>query len=1157
MRVLRFFLLLLVAVAGFSAQAQASPGDTTWVHAFQFGQSQDSMITFPAPPGGSQWERILMYYTLKCVPGGAGGLQFPCGEWDYLTYTYLYHKPGTQDSIEYQQPSYWLTHLLNYPTYNYTTAPQTTQRQWWERARTYTGTTNLTTASISGNMMVAPWQNSTHANGQAQYLFTAAELATAGLVAGPITGLQLDVASTGADVKHFRIAMKHSSLGSLSTGQFEAGGFTTVLEQNQSFAATGMVPFAFTTDFVWDGTSNLLVELSYTNTQVPPAPSAALNLNANNAAGMGLALSTNEHALRAYPGQEGFFQLENEAYFDSISNELSVECWFRVDGWNAAWQTLVAKGDNSWRLARWDQSNGLQFDANGLSNVTLNTNVNVNDGQWHHVAFTLAGGESRLYLDGVQVAAASGVTGNIAKNDFPVMVGNNAQQMQRGWNGLIDDVRIWRRGLTAQEVQDWRHRKLEATHPQYAHLLVNYDFDFSQPLDYSPAPNHGPGPGGLFMGTAYPAAIAGPQLHQALAEQALRPNLTFEQRTYTATLDSTIRTDVWNNPPFLASLFQNPATPTTATDSLWVWPAGGFTYLYSPTGAAIDSTPVAITGTFTRTYLPYYGQPFDVVNRFELGRFITPYGINLDLGAGWTWVYDVSDYAPVLNGEHRLTAGNWQELLDLRFAFVEGTPPRDVHNIQNVYTDYHPYGTSAQIEATLPPVTLPVGPNSTMSKLRSTITGHGFGGTLNCAEFCYRQNEIYANGSYAYDEIIWNATCGSNPLYPQGGTWIYDRAGWCPGAPGDLHQFELTPYTTAGNPMTIDYAFQTGYAWNGQGSYPYYQMELQFVTYGSANFATDARMEEIISPSNETRHSRQNPVCGKPRVVFRNTGSTPLTSLDIHYGVVGGSSGTYTWTGNLPFDQTMEVSLPGFNNHDLWTGSNRFWAATQNPNGQQDQYPTNDTLWSTFQPSIEATPTVIIVFQSNGAASETKWYLYNEAGTVVAQHTVSQANTTYYDTLTLGDGCYELRVLDTGIDGGDGLSFFANNDGDGYIELRDAQGFQLRPINPDFGSEVSVRFIIDQVPSSAEDRTPPAQAHFDVFPNPNNGVFQFNAELPAAEELTLTVSNTVGQVVVHQTHPAAIRQAIPVNLAGHPAGVYTVTARTAGGQVFSQRVVVQ
>ena len=67
-----------------------------------------------------------------------------------------------------------------------------------------------------------------------------------------------------------------------------------------------------------------------------------------------------------------------------------------------------------------------------------------------------------------------------------------------------------------------------------------------------------------------------------------------------------------------------------------------------------------------------------------------PYGINLTLGPdGWAWVFDVTDYAPLLKDSVELQCGNWQELLDLKFAFIEGTPPRDVENVTAFWKGIH------------------------------------------------------------------------------------------------------------------------------------------------------------------------------------------------------------------------------------------------------------------------------------------------------------------------------------------------------------------------------------------------------------------------------------------------------------------------------------
>jgi hypothetical protein len=70
----------------------AAPGDTLKVQTFTFGSKQDSTFFFPT--AGKEYRKVLMYYTLKCNPK-----QTPaCGEWDYLTYTYVYQK---YDTVEY------------------------------------------------------------------------------------------------------------------------------------------------------------------------------------------------------------------------------------------------------------------------------------------------------------------------------------------------------------------------------------------------------------------------------------------------------------------------------------------------------------------------------------------------------------------------------------------------------------------------------------------------------------------------------------------------------------------------------------------------------------------------------------------------------------------------------------------------------------------------------------------------------------------------------------------------------------------------------------------------------------------------------------------------------------------------------------------------
>ena len=76
---------------------------------------------------------------------------------------------------------------------------------------------------------------------------------------------------------------------------------------------------------------------------------------------------------------------------------------------------------------------------------------------------------------------------------------------------------------------------------------------------------------------------------------------------------------------------------------------------------------------------------------------------------------------------------------------------------------------------------------------------------------------------------MWRNNCNLNPVYPQGGTWIYSRSNWCPGAEVWTYDFEVTPFITPGDTVVLDHDAQT---YVHTGSWDYYQIEDQLVTYG-------------------------------------------------------------------------------------------------------------------------------------------------------------------------------------------------------------------------------------------------------------------------------------------------------------------------------------
>ncbi|MDP6136398.1 MAG: hypothetical protein QGI25_08895, partial [Arenicellales bacterium] len=144
--------------------------------------------------------------------------------------------------------------------------------------------------------------------------------------------------------------------------------------------------------------------------------------------------------------------VENEEMFDfQDGTGFSVSAWFSVTEFTKNWQALIAKGEgNRWRVHR--RSGEPQLTGNGGNADVPGGTGDVNVGEIHHVVLVSdpENGEVRLYSDGELVS--TGGAPNIESNDNPMMIGQNPDTGNRTWSGIIDDVGIWDRPITEEEI---------------------------------------------------------------------------------------------------------------------------------------------------------------------------------------------------------------------------------------------------------------------------------------------------------------------------------------------------------------------------------------------------------------------------------------------------------------------------------------------------------------------------------------------------------------------------------------------------------------------------------------------------------------------------------------------------------------------------------
>ena len=1113
-----FWLVFFCLIFG-PAMAQ---NDTVQTFVFS-NASRSGVFRFPDHPTKT-YEKIKMQYRMRCKNGlvsTSSNRNLGCGEWDYSCNTYVTDS-SLIDSVKATHPN----HIINGfsgSSFSYSASPTHIYYQFAQKQTQANPASSDTLAAITyGNSTLSGLFNTLKKNAKSQMLITKTELLAAGLSAGNLSGLDLELAQPGNQVGHLRIKLKHTTKTTLE-GIEDTTGFRQVFFQNKLFAATGFQRLLFYQPFLWDGTSNLILELSHSSqpspitTQVTGGPAAGNTIVSNLA---------DDYYLDLDGGTSGV----NCGDINALDNAstFTFEAWVNIKSWQN-WsgifkdngKTVMETGDAVGQLyciVR-NPTNTYGYASNVLP---LNT--------WTHVAMVYDGTQNtnatrlRLFVNGVQKALTfSGTIPTTTEdNQTPLILGG-------GVNCQMDDARIWSTAVSGANIAAWYRRPIAPSHADYAQLQAAYSMDEATGNILADASSFGRT--GTIEGNTQRLAFTGNNLIKNLVPMNEFPNLRLVRSGFPLSSTNMVVLDSVVNLSQTDISYQLVSGQPVPVDTSYRY-AATIQNVYNEAGTVVGTITPAVGGTIAITQMNYYQRS---AQKLELMSFVTPYGIGLNFGTGGKmWEFDVTDYAPILRGWKRLSmerGGENQEDIDIRFVFVEGTPPRKVLSIQQIWPVTHSSYADIAAGKVYEERTLGTRSDAASFKIRTAITGHGQEG-----EFIARTHSVNLNGGVPeYQWQVWKS-CGYNPVYPQGGTWVYDRAGWCPGAPTDLKEWNATSYLSPGTAASFDYQVATA------GGDSRYIASHQLVQYGPAAFALDAAVVQVNAPGDLTEFGRRNPACMNPEVVIQNTGSTTLTSLTLQFGLEGSSLQTHQWTGSLAFMESAVVSLP-IANLGLTPGT--FIVTAAGPNGGADAYEPNNTVRSAYSAPINFTQKVVIELRTNLRPEETEYQVLDPAGNQIRWVTDLAANTLYRDTLDLPNGCYEFILTDAG---NDGLQWWANTaQGTGSLRFRNAAtGGIIKTFNADFGAEVYQQFIIN-TPTAVTD---PISEIVDLqlFPNPATSTLELHIGTTQGGQASVEIIDLPGKSVYHQAMRVEASAAIQLSVQNLPSGSYTVRVKTDKGQ---------
>ena len=185
-----------------------------------------------------------------------------------------------------------------------------------------------------------------------------------------------------------------------------------------------------------------------------------INMNTTGNSSSGWSTDCKSGSCLIFDGVNDYVNVSDSNVF-TTGNKITVSAWVKFNSLSTSGQTIVIKsgasGDRSWHLRKDEGPNIMNFwvssDGTGTDVAQAYSTDTVTINMWYHVVGVYDGSYVTVYLNGTAGTPVA-MSGNIYNSVSNLVIGSvdPAVDANHYLNGIIDDVKIWNRVLSATEI---------------------------------------------------------------------------------------------------------------------------------------------------------------------------------------------------------------------------------------------------------------------------------------------------------------------------------------------------------------------------------------------------------------------------------------------------------------------------------------------------------------------------------------------------------------------------------------------------------------------------------------------------------------------------------------------------------------------------------